>query len=150
MKDIFTKEVSNEIIGRINKLTHETQPKWGKMDVAQMLGHCNVTYEMDYTNKHPAPNGFVKLMLKLFVKEVVVGAKPYKKNSQTAPAFRITDKRVFEEEKTRLIDYINKVQQQGRSAYEGKASLSFGSLSADQWNNMFYKHLDHHLNQFGV
>ena len=73
-----------------------------------------------------------------------------KKNSQTAPAFLITDQRVFEEEKKRLIDYINKVQEQGRAAYEGKASHSFGLLTADQWNVMFYKHLDHHLKQFGV
>ncbi|MCJ8164098.1 hypothetical protein MKJ04_04535 [Pontibacter sp. E15-1] len=29
-------------------------------------------------------------------------------------------------------------------------SHSFGRLSSQEWNNMFYKHLDHHLSQFGV
>lgn len=150
MKDIFDKEVASEVIDRINKLTPETQPVWGKMDVAQMLAHCNVTYEMIFTDKHKAPNAFMKLMLKAFLKGIIVGPRPYKKNSQTAPAFLITDKRVFDAEKQCLIDYINKVQAMGRNQFEGKESLSFGKLTADEWNGMFYKHLDHHLGQFGV
>lgn len=150
MKDIFSKEVAGEIIERINKLNSATQPKWGKMSVEEMLAHCNVTYEMAFTDKHPKPNGFVKLMLKAFVKNTVVGDKPYKKNSQTAPAFKISDKRVFETEKERLIGFVNQTQLAGRAAFEGKESNSFGKLTANEWNVMFYKHLDHHLTQFGV
>jgi hypothetical protein len=150
MKNIFTKEVSDEIIGRINKLTPTTQRLWGKMDVAQMLAHCNVTYEMVYTDKHPAPNPFLKIILKLFVKKPVVNEVPYKKNLQTAPAFLIVDEKNFEAEKTRLIDFINKTQKLGENHFDGKASLSFGIMNKNEWNNMFIKHLDHHLGQFGV
>ena len=46
IKNIFTKEVTDILIGRINNLTPATQPQWGKMNVAQMLAHCNVAYEM--------------------------------------------------------------------------------------------------------
>ena len=56
MKNIFTKEVTKDVIARVEKLTPESQPTWGKMSVAQMLAHCNVSYEMVYTNKHPKPN----------------------------------------------------------------------------------------------
>lgn len=150
MIDIFSKEVAGEIIERINKLNSATQPKWGKMSVEEMLAHCNVTYEMAFTDKHSKPNGIVKLMLKAFVKNTVVGDKPYEKNSQTAPAFKISDKRVFETEKERLIGFVNQAQQAGRTAFEGKESNSFGKLTANEWNVMFYKHLDHHLTQFGV
>ena len=66
LPNIFTKEVSDQIINRINQLTPETKPQWGKMNVAQMLAHCNVTYEMIYTDKHPEPNFFMGIILKLF------------------------------------------------------------------------------------
>lgn len=150
MKTIFEQETVNELIARINKLTPETTPSWGKMNVAQMLAHCNVSYEMAYENIHKAPNAFVKLILKLFVKEQVVGSKPYKKNGQTAPAFLITDTKDFEKEKARLIAYLEKTQKLGANHFEGKESLSFGKLNANQWNIMFQKHLEHHLAQFGV
>lgn len=150
MKTIFKQEAVNELIARINKLTPETTPNWGKMNVSQMLAHCNVSYEMAYENIHKAPNGFVKLILKLFVKEQVVGSKPYKKNGQTAPAFLITDTKDFEKEKARLIAYLEKTQKLGASHFEGRESLSFGKLTAAQWNTLFQKHLEHHLTQFGV
>lgn len=150
MKNIFETEITNEVITRINHLSPDTQPLWGKMSVAQMLAHCCVTYEYVYDNKYPKPGGFKKFILKLLVKPIVVGEKEYKKSSQTAPDFIITDKRDFEKEKHRLIDYIQKTQQLGALHFNGKESHSFGTLTGQEWNNMFYKHLDHHLKQFGV
>lgn len=150
MKNIFKKEISEEVIGRINGLAPETQPNWGKMSVDQMLAHCNVTYEFVYEDKHKKPNGFMKFLLKAFVKNTVVSEKPYKKNSQTAPEFKISNKRDYQAEKERLISFIDKTQQLGENHFDGKESHSFGKLSKAEWNNMFYKHLDHHLNQFGV
>jgi hypothetical protein len=120
------------------------------MSVDQMLAHCNVTYEMAYEDKHPKPNPLMKWILKTMVKKKVVNEVSYPKNNPTAPAFIIKGTKDFESEKKRLIDYINKTQQMGASYFEGKESNSFGILNSTEWNNMFYKHLDHHLNQFGV
>ncbi len=150
MKNIFELKSSQEIIGRINALSPETTSQWGKMDVAQMLAHCNVTYEMVYENIHAKPNGFVKLLLKLFVKGKVVSTKPYLKNGKTAPQFIMKGSKDFDAEKKRLIDYIAKTQELGEQHFDGKESHSFGALNTQEWNNMFYKHLDHHLTQFGV
>ena len=83
IKNSFNEQDTSEFISRIDKLTPTTKPIWGKMDVAKMMAHCNVTYELENENIHPKPNGFVKLMLVLFVKNSVVGQKPYKKNVQT-------------------------------------------------------------------
>lgn len=150
MKNIFNQNDTAEIIARIDRLTPLTNPVWGKMDVAQMLAHCNVTYEMVYEKKHPKPNGLMKLILKLLVKNVVVNENPYKHSSKTAPAFIITNTKDFNVEKNRLIDFIKKTQELGENHFEGKESHSFGTLTSREWNNMFYKHLNHHLNQFGV
>jgi len=150
LPNIFTTQVSERIIERINSLTPTTQALWGKMNVTQMLAHCNVTYEMVYENKHPKPGFFMGLLLKALVKSKVTNEVPYTQSLRTAPAFMITDTRDFEVEKTRLIGYIRKTRELGEAHFNGKESLSFGKLSEDQWNNMFYKHLDHHLRQFGA
>lgn len=148
--NVFNKDIIDKLTQRVSKLTSDTQPLWGKMNAAQMLAHCNVTYEMVYEDKHPKPSAFMKLIMKAFVKPIVTNDKPYKKNSQTAPAFKITSPKEFEKEKKRLINYINKTQQLGAENFDKKESYSFGKLSTKEWNNMFYKHLDHHLTQFGV
>ena len=150
IKNIFDKEVVNEIVERINLLTSESQPQWGKMTVGQMLAHCNVTYQLVYDNKHAKPKGFRKWLLKTFVKNIVVSEKPYKKNSRTSPAFLITDQKLFKTEKEGLINYIKKTQALGSDHFDSKEYPSFGKLNKTEWNNMFYKHLDHHLTQFGV
>jgi hypothetical protein len=150
MKNIFQPAVTGEIIERINNLAPTTAQLWGKMNVAQMLAHCNVNYELVYDDIHPKPGPVMKFILKTLVKSKVVNEKPYPKNNQTAPAFIIKGEREFEKEKVRLIDYINKTQKLGETHFDGKESHSFGVLTKTEWNNMFFKHLDHHLNQFGV
>jgi hypothetical protein len=111
LPNIFDKDVSEKITQRINRLKPDTQAQWGKMNVAQMLAHCNVAYEMVYEDKHPKPNFLMKILLKSFVKQTVTGEKPYKRNSQTAPAFVMKDPKDFEKEKDRLVSYIQKTQQ---------------------------------------
>ena len=150
LPNIFNKDVTDKLIDRINNLTPDTSPLWGKMTVDQMLAHCNVPYEMAFTEKHPRPNGLQRFFIKLFAKNIVVSEKPYKKNSRTAPAFLMTGKKDFESEKSRLIDYLRKTHELGESHFDQKESLSFGPLSIREWSNLFYKHLDHHLTQFGV
>ena len=150
MKNIFDANVSAEYIERINQLSPESQPLWGKMSVGQMLAHCNVAYEMVYTDKHPKPNALMGFIIKLAAKNMVVSEKPFKKNGRTAPQFLMTEEKEFEAEKARLIDFIKKTQQLGAEHFDGKESHSFGKLTKQEWNNMFAKHLDHHLSQFGV
>lgn len=150
MKNLFDYNDVREVIERIENLSHTTQGLWGKMTVWQMLAHCNVTYEFVYDNIHPPVSAMKKILLKLFVKPFVVGEKPYKKNTRTAPEFLITDDKDLDKEKKRLIDYLNKTQELGEAHFDNKESRSFGPLSAKEWDIMFYKHLDHHFGQFGV
>ncbi len=150
LPNIFSKPVVEQIIERINALTPTTQGKWGKMSVDQMLAHCNVTYEMTYEDTHTKPNFLMKFILKTFVKKVVTNEVPYKQNSSTAPQFIMKGDKDFEAEKNRLVAYIRKTQELGEAYFDGKESHSFGALNKTEWNNMFYKHLNHHLTQFGV
>lgn len=150
MKDIFDSEVTLELIGRIRALEPGTQPIWGKMSVAQMVAHCCVSYEMVYEDRHARPGRLARFLLRTFVKPGVVNEKPYRRNSPTAPAFRISDERDLERERGRLVAYLERTQALGEAHFDGRDYPSFGPLTRSEWNNLFYKHLDHHLTQFGV
>lgn len=90
-------------------------------------------------------------MANLFAKKMVTDSTtPYKKNVPTAPSFIIKEEKNFEEEKQKLIAYLKKTQELGANFFEGKENITFGKLSATQWNALFSKHIDHHLSQFGV
>lgn len=150
LPNIFSQEITNTLVQRIDQLSPNSNALWGKMTVAQMLAHCNVAYEMVFENKHKKPNPLLRLFIKLVAKEYVVGEKPYKKSSATSPAYIIKESKDFQSEKDRLKTYLQKTVDVGPSFFEGKEYLSFGILTMEEWNNLFYKHLDHHLKQFGV
>jgi hypothetical protein len=146
----FDPQTTATVLSRLEKLNHTTKPQWGKMNSAQMLAHLNVPYDIDNGKKQTKISGFGKLMLKLFVKNIVVGEKPYIKNSRTSPDFIIADERDFEKEKALFIANVKETETKGAAHYEGKESSAFGKLTAQQWSIQFYKHLDHHFTQFGV
>ncbi len=154
MPDLFDSEVAGKLIARIDALTPDSTPLWGKMNVGQMLAHCSVpfqtVYDPEYIKAHPRPNKLVRMLMRLFVKGIVTGPKPYKRNMRTAPEFIISDDRDFAAEQTQLREFVRRAQQEGAAAFEGRESHSFGPLTAGEWSTLFYKHTDHHLTQFGV
>lgn len=151
IEDMFDLEGKARMMSRLDKLTPASKAEWGKMNVGQMLAHCNVAYETIHEpGKHPPPGLIGKFFARIFAKATVVGSKPYPKNGPTAPMFVMNDAKDFEAEKARLIAHVDKTFKQGKTHYEGLENMTFGKLSAEQWNTLFSKHLDHHLTQFGV
>ena len=151
MENIFDAKTVQHYIDRINQLTTESKGLWGKMTVGQMLAHLNVSYEMVYEpNLNRKPGFIARFLMKKFVKPKVVSELPYKQNLPTSPQFIVTADKDIEVERKRLIGYIQKTQTLGAASFDGKENVSFGKLTAQEWNNMFAKHLNHHLAQFGV
>jgi len=148
--NVFDASTTDKVLLRLKQLEPTTQAQWGTMDAAKMLAHLNVAYDGAYGKLNINNSAFKKWLLKLFVKKAVVGEKPYPKNSRTAPEFLITSDKDFEAEKAKLIAYVKQVQTDGIANFEGKESTSFGPLTAKEWSTLFYKHLDHHFNQFGL
>lgn len=147
----FNIESAENYITRIERLKPTTQPGWGIMNVAQMLAHCSVPYDMVYGVTKVDKAGWLKrTMLKLFVKRFVVGPKPYAKNTRTPENFLIADERNFEKERDYLIENIKKTQEKGEAFFKGRESPTLGLLTTEEWSVMFSKHLEHHLEQFGV
>lgn len=154
MQDIFDATVTDELIERIKQLTSDSERRWGKMSVDQMLAHSckpfDTIYDPEYARTHPKPNVVFRTLVRLLVKPIIVGEKPYKRGMRTAPEFIVEEDRDFSSEQARLIEYVRRVHDEGATAFDGRESHSFGPLTAREWSTLLYKHTDHHLVQFGV
>jgi hypothetical protein len=147
---IYLSSTTEELFRRINQLNPQSQGLWGKMTVGQMLSHCAVPYEQILGLNTLQPPLLMRVILKLFLKKSMVNEVPYKQNLPTAPSFIRTEQYDVAIEKERLKDLIKTIQEMGAEKLARTPSLSLGKLTATEWNNLLYKHLDHHLQQFGV
>ena len=96
IEDMFDSQGKERMLMRINALTSNAKAHWGKMNVGQMLAHCNVAYEIVHEPEKHAPPGLIgKFFARVFAKGIVTGDKPYKQGSPTAPMFVIKDARGF-------------------------------------------------------
>lgn len=150
LPNIFNSETTEIILKRLENLKANSQPKWGKMNASQMLAHLNIAYDIAYGKIESKPSFIIKFLMKLFIKNGIVNEKSYPQNSRTAPEFIIADKRDFDLEKSKYIKNVRETEVHGAAYFEGKENPSMGKLTAVEWNNMFYKHTNHHFDQFGI
>jgi Protein of unknown function (DUF1569) len=149
MPSLFEPQTAQEIITRINTLKPTNQRLWGKMNVAQMLFHCNQalgTATGDVNIKPP----FIFKIIGSMIKKKVMEEKPYKQSLPTAKEFIIVDEKEFEKERYAVLDRINKFITNGQQKVDGLRHPAFGKLTAYEWGFSQWKHFDHHLKQFGV
>lgn len=149
MKNLFDKTVYEEINGRMNQLTAGSQRLWGKMEVAQMLAHCNQAFKVPLSEKSP-PKMYPFALIGWMMKSKLYNDAPWSKGLPTAPSFKIADPRNFEKERSQLTDMITRFHQSNPASIEKIVHPVFGRFNGEQWGKAMYKHLDHHLTQFGV
>jgi hypothetical protein len=147
IKNLFDSSVKTEIINRLNKLSSQTQNKWGKMNVAQMLAHVQVPMGVALGTHTVKGNWLMKLILPFFKKNLY-DEKPWKQGLPTDKTFVMTGQsKDFEKEKGSLLDMINRFTD---SNMINEKHPVFGKLTKEQWSKATWKHIDHHLKQFGV
>ncbi len=149
MKSIFDQPAYHEIIERLDHLNPDATRQWGTMSPPQMLEHCARAIEMA-SGKSPMQQAFLGKMIGWIFKGSFLGEKPFPKNSPTAPDFIIKDEPDFAATKAKLRALTTEIHQLGEAGTDGNIHGFFGRLSGAQWGVTQYKHLDHHLRQFGV
>lgn len=149
MKNLFNQPDVSVILGRIEKLSPEHQRLWGKMNVAQMLAHCNVSLETAM-GLNKIPRVFIGRLIAPFMKKKVLGEKPFGKNSPTDKSYIFPGDLDFEEQKIKTITSVKKFLAGGPSQCTTHPHPFFGNFTPDEWAIFQWKHLDHHLRQFGV
>jgi hypothetical protein len=148
MKTIFDAATQDEILSRINKLTVNHEPLWGKMNAYQMAKHCTLCDDMMLGNIKIKRVFIGRLIGRMILKKALQADKPFGKNSPTAPILITTaDYGDLEEQKKEWIQHIKQYNHFDNPTF---VHPFFGKMSKDEIGVFTYKHTDHHLRQFGL
>ena len=149
MKSIFDPKTYEEVLGRIGQLNQKSRPLWGKMDVAQMMCHCQYPLEVAMEKKEiKKPGPVMRLLYKSF-KSAMYNDKAWRKNLNTPKEYKVVSDKDYSREKEKLTDLILEFHQL-REREHWDPHPAFGHFTHEQWGKLQFKHLDHHLRQFGV
>jgi hypothetical protein len=149
MKSLFNAADNQEVLDRINKLSPGTKQLWGKMTVAQMLAHAQTTLQVAL-GERKLKGGLLGFLFGKIAKKKLGGDKPFKQNLPTAPSFIVKDERNFELEQEKLLDLVKRFGHTDPVEIAKRPHPFFGKMTVNEWDNLQWKHLDHHLRQFGV
>lgn len=149
MKSFFDAASQNELLERMQKLTPQTSPAWGKMNASQMLAHCGVAFQSATGEIQLKKLPFIFRLIGPMIKKAVMSEKPYKKNSPTAPEFLIPSDIDFVKAKNIFEENFRKVAV-GPETVKTLKHPFFGPMTTDEWGRHLYKHTDYHFTQFGI
>lgn len=149
-KTIFTEPIREELINRITLLNDNSNARWGKMNVFQMVKHN--TYWNGWIlgeDNHKYKQAFMgKIFGGIGLRKMIKDENPFDKNIPTSSQFKVREMDGdLEVEKLKWISLMK--------AYENYDNPDFihdffGKMTRAQIGILVFKHSDHHLRQFGV
>ena len=146
MKSLFDENVYKNVRKRLDNFTETSERQWGKMTPGQTMHHCqgpfNIILEKDDYGMKP------NWLAKVFFKKSLYNDKPWRKGLPTAKFLKETKERDFKAEKAKLESLLDEFASQ-RKRNDWKPHPGFGEFTKEQYGKMQFKHLDHHLKQFG-
>lgn len=150
MTNLFEASTVQEVKQRTANLKPDSAPNWGKMNAAQAVAHCTAGLELALGDRRP-PRMMIGRILGPIVKlKAFREEEPMRRNSPTVPGLVVNDERDLEKERERLSGMIDRFVAAGPQGCTTHPHSFFGRLTPDEWAALMYKHLDHHLRQFGV
>lgn len=151
MSTLFDRSVREKIKDRISCLSPTSQAKWGKMNVNQMMCHVTDGFQMA-TGERPIADKS-NLLTRTVLKFVVVKLIKMPKGAPTAPGLdqmqEGTKPGEFDDNRRNLIDALDRISTLPDD-HVWAAHPVFGKMSRKDWGILGYKHIDHHLRQFGA
>ncbi|WP_426048499.1 DUF1569 domain-containing protein [Chryseobacterium sp. NFX27] len=140
-----------EIVHRISLLTENTPQRWGKMNVSQMLRHCDFVLQVALGEIELSRINILFEAIGIITRiEMQIFNNGIPRNMPTFQKLIINFECDFDESKTNLLNTLKDF----RAASENKdlpdRHRLFGKMTEKDWGFLEYKHLDHHLKQFNV
>lgn len=146
MKSIWVKADRERLEHRLDILSVNAQPKWGKFTAPQMVTHLNEALRMGLGELPVKPR---KTPFKKFpLKQLIIYALPFPKGAPTAPELLSGEAREWNGEVSRFKDLLSRFATGSHTRMPEHPA--FGKLSRNAWGRLGYRHIDHHLKQFGV
>ena len=147
MKSLWNRQLHNEVVNRVARLTPDRRPQWGRMTCPQMVVHITDAFGMycgdiNARVKHTPVEYFPLKHLFLYL-------LPMPKNVPTARELKSRVPGEWDAEMERLREAVASFADR-RTRTDWPLHPIFGRMSSGAYGVLAYKHTDHHLRQFGV
>lgn len=137
-------------VGRIMSLEPGLRPRWGTMTVSGMMDHCASVLAVSNGAPMTVPfsRRLILFLARPFLRRVLLGDRPYRRNLPTAPDYVPPPDADFDASRARLLETLEVFRTSDQSA-DFRHPI-FGRFTGRERGRLSWKHLDHHLTQFGV
>ena len=149
MRSIARPQDLDALIGRLRALEPTAQRQWGTMSLPQALAHCQMPLRVA-VGELLLKRSLLGLLFGRWAKRKLLALAPWKPGMPTAPEFKVSDQRDFAHEKRALLDLVQRFGERGPTGLTAHPHPFFGRLTTDEWQALQWRHLDHHLRQFGA
>ena len=148
-KNLLYNDAAKSIISRVKNLQATNKNVWGTMNATEMLLHVNLCNEEIFDNSTSAKRTtFKQYLLRIIALYIAPNFKKGIKGDIKKETLGKIDALEFDKQKARFIELVKRFPE-----HKGPLTLphiAFGNISTNQWGIAAYKHMDHHLRQFGV
>ena len=135
---------------RLSHLDLDSERLWGTMTAPQAVAHIAAGFDMALGTLNP-PRKFIGRLIGGIIKPMALrDDAPMRRNSPTVDGMVVKDDRDLTNERKRLCSLMDKFRNDGAASCTTHPHPFFGSLTPPEWAILMYKHVDHHLRQFGA
>lgn len=149
MKSLFNTSDNDELVERLSRLRGNAPALWGKMNASQMVTHAQQPLKVAF-GELKLKRGLIGFLFGRIAKKKLLAEGSFSRNLPTDKHFLVHSNPEFEKEKNELIKLVKRFAQAGPKGLSKADHPFFGPLSETEWDVLQWKHLDHHLRQFGV
>lgn len=149
MQTIFDPATCDELLRRVDSIQAGSVRQWGKMSAAQMFEHTARVLEMP-TGRRQTNQVFIGKLIAWMFKKSFLSEKPFGRNSPTGPDFIVKDEPALDPTREKVKTLIRELHALGEKGCDGRIHAFFGPLTGAEWGVSQFKHIDHHLRQFGA
>jgi hypothetical protein len=141
------------LLGRLARLTPNAARRWGTLTAAEMLCHLGDAGESVLGVRippGPPPSGRPNRILKWLA---IYSPMPWPKGVETRPGVNPhkegTRPGEFEQDRARVINGLRRLAKSPADSL-AQFHFKFGPMARADWLQWAYRHVDHHLRQFGI
>ena len=152
MSNLFDPRSRDQLRERLSRLDQKAKARWGRLDAHKALCHLIDTFEHSISAQPDDgwwPPGLplvpVRWMRAIFLTTQV----PWPKSFQTSKKLLERQPGSFEEDRQTLLDWLDRFCRESAGRRRLPAHPALGRLEPSEWARFHFRHLDHHLAQFG-
>lgn len=147
MKSIWQDEARRELNDRVGALAWDRSAEWGKFTAPKMICHLAESLRMAMGDLTVKPK---RLPIRYPpLKQLIIYVAPFPKGAPTAPELLARAPSDWTHDVADVQALLARAGS-ARTTESWPEHPAFGKLSRRAWGVLIYRHMDHHLKQFGA